>query len=48
MSAEKKTKGARFHTIGSKDLKRKFVRHCKKLNISQAQRLRDLIQKDLK
>lgn len=48
MAAEKKTKGAKFETVGSASLKKKFRAHCKKLNVSQAQRMRDLIQKDVK
>jgi hypothetical protein len=48
MAAEKKTKGEKFETIGSATLKRKFKARCKKLNVSQAQRMRDLIQKDVK
>lgn len=48
MASEKKTKGAKFETIGSNNLKKKFRARCKKLNVSQAQRMRDLIQNDVK
>ena len=48
MAAETKTAGAKFETIGSASMKAKFKKHCAKLNVSQSQRLRDLVQKDLK
>lgn len=48
MSGEIKTSKTRviFHTSDS--LKAKFARHCKKMNVSVSQRMRDLMQKDLK
>jgi hypothetical protein len=48
MAAETKTSTHRVDTTLSESLKKKFLRHCKKLNVSVAQRLRDLIQQDLK
>lgn len=48
MAAEKKTKGVKLETIASVSLKKKFKARCKKLNVSVAQRLRDLAQKDIK
>ena len=48
MAAEVKTKGVKAETIVSKSLRAKFKKHCKKLNVSVSQRLRDLMQKDLK
>lgn len=47
MPAEKKT-GVKVETRLSKSLATKFKRRCKKLNVSVAQRIRDLVQKDLK
>jgi len=48
MASEKKTKGVKFESIGSASLKKKFKARCKKLNVSMAQRIRDMIQKDIK
>lgn len=48
MSSEIKTGGVISQTRTSKGLKNKFKQHCKKLNVSMSQRLRDLMQKDLK
>jgi hypothetical protein len=47
MSAEKKA-GRTVETNVSVSLAKKFKSHCKKLNVSMAQRLRDLMQKDVK
>lgn len=46
MGQEKKL--VKVETATSKTLRAKFKRHCKKLNVSVAQRLRDLMQKELK
>lgn len=46
MGAEKKEVTVEAKT--SKTLKKNFKRHCKGLNVSVAQRLRDLMQKDIK
>ncbi len=49
MGAEVKSKGVKVETEVSKSLREKFKRHChKKLNVSVSQRLRDLMQKDMK
>ena len=48
MAAEKKTNGRKITVELSDSLLKKFTRHCKKLNVSMAQRVRDLLQKDLK
>ncbi len=48
MPAEKKSYSATVETTLSVSLKKKFKSHCRKLNVSVAQRLRDLMQKDLK
>jgi hypothetical protein len=48
MASEIKTKGKKIEVIASKNLHRFFKKRCKKLNVSMSQRLRDLIQKDLK
>lgn len=48
MPAEKKTSTVKVTVPCSKSLRAKFNRHCKKLNVSAAQRIRDLMQKDLK
>jgi hypothetical protein len=47
MPAEKRS-GGKIETRVAKSLKKKFERRCEKLNVSVAQRLRDLVQKDLK
>lgn len=47
MAAEKKT-GVKVETSVAPSLRKKFKRHCAKLNKSVAQHLRDLMQKDLK
>lgn len=48
MSSEIKTKGVTTEVMTSKNLKANFKKRCKKLNVSMSQRLRDLMQKDLK
>ena len=48
MPAETKTKGMKLETTAAPSLWKKFKNHCRKLNVSMAQRIRDLIQKDLK
>ena len=48
MAAEIKTKGVKMETIASTSFRKKFKAHCKKLNVSVSQRLRDLAQKDMK
>lgn len=48
MPTEIKTSKHKVETELSATLKKKFKSHCKKLNLSQAQRLRDLIQEALK
>lgn len=48
MSAEIKT-GVKVETSTSRSLREKFKRHCRKnLNVTVSQRLRDLMQADLK
>ncbi len=47
MAAETKT-GVKVETSVSKTLRDKFKRHCKKMNVSVAQHLRDLMQLALK
>lgn len=48
MSAEVKSKGVETKTVLSKSAHKKFKSHVKKHNVSMAQRIRDLIQQDLK
>ncbi len=48
MAAEVKTGSARFESQGAASLKKKFAARCKKLGVSQRQRIRDLIQQDIK
>lgn len=48
MSAEIKSKGKKTTFTTAVSLHAKFARHCKKLNVSVAQRLRDLMQADMK
>jgi len=49
MPAEIKSKGAKVETITSPSLRKRYQRHCKKVhNLSVAQRLRDMMQLDLK
>ena len=48
MGAEIKTNGVKMETKASKNLHAKFTRRCKNLNVSVAQRLRDLMQMDIK
>lgn len=48
MAAEQKTGGVKLETTASKSLHKKFKSNCKKLGVSMAQRMRDLVQKDLK
>lgn len=48
MASEKKTNGKTIETIVSAGAHKKFKSRCKKLNVSMSQRIRDLIQQDLK
>jgi hypothetical protein len=48
MPAEQKTTEHRVETKLSQRAKREFKRRCNRLNVSIAQRMRDLIQQDLK
>lgn len=49
MASEIKSKNSvKVETSTSKSLRQNFKRHCKSLNVSVSQRLRDLMQKDLK
>lgn len=48
MASEKKTNGRKITVELSDSLLSKFARHCKKLNVSMAQRVRDIMQKDMK
>lgn len=48
MAAEIKSNGVKLETKVSKTLRKKFKIRCAELNVSMAQRLRDLMQKDLK
>lgn len=48
MGAEKKSTSSKFEASASTSLKKKFGRHCRKLNVSMAQRIRDLVQKDMR
>jgi len=48
MARETKTGGQKLETVLSPSLHKKFKKQCKKLNISMAQQMRDLIQKSLK
>jgi hypothetical protein len=48
MPAEKKSNGKKLESVASASLHNKFKAHCKKLNVSMSQRIRDLVQKDLK
>lgn len=48
MASEIKSKGVKLETTVSKSLRKKFKIRCAGLNVSMAQRLRDLMQKDLK
>lgn len=48
MASEVKTKGKQYKFHLSANLHKRFKTRCKKLNISAAQRLRDLMQADLK
>lgn len=43
-----KTGGQKLETVISKSLHKQFRKYCKGKNISMSQRLRDLIQKDVK
>lgn len=47
MSSEVKTGKIFLQGRCSKNLKNKFKKHCKDLNVSEAQRLRDLAQQDI-
>lgn len=46
--AREKMDGPKLEARSSKTLHRDFKRRCKKLNVSAAQRIRDLVQRDLK
>ena len=48
MPSEKKTSKVKVTVPCSKTLRTQFSRHCADLNVSAAQRIRDLMQKDLK
>lgn len=48
MASETKTKGLTLETVLAPRLKKQFKARCKKLNVSMSQRLRELIQQDLK
>jgi len=48
MPSEVKTGKAKLEAVVSASLRKKFYSRCKKLNVSAAQRIRDLVQKDLK
>ena len=48
MTAEIKTSNVKIESPVAKTLHNKFKKHCKKLNVSMAQRVRDLIQQDIK
>lgn len=48
MGSEIKSKGKRITFPASHNLHKQFTKRCKQLNVSKAQRLRDLIQADLK
>jgi hypothetical protein len=47
MATEKKD-GVKVETKLAPSLHKKFKSNCRKLNVSMSQRVRDLIQKDLK
>lgn len=48
MAAEVKSKGVKVESTVSQSLRKKFKARVKKLNVSMSQRIRDLIQQDLK
>jgi len=48
MPAETKTSNVKLDVPVALSLREKFKKHCKKLNISVSQRVRDLIQQDMK
>ncbi|MGN6435986.1 MAG: hypothetical protein ACTHMM_05605 [Agriterribacter sp.] len=48
MPAEIKSKGVKVETTVSRTLRDRFKRHCKKMNVSVSQHLRDLMQVALK
>lgn len=49
MPAETKSKGVKVETTTSPSLRKKYQRHCRKIHdLSVSQRLRDLMQLDLK
>jgi hypothetical protein len=48
MSSEVKSGKIFLQGRCSKNLKNKFTKHCANLNVSEAQRLRDLVQADLR
>lgn len=48
MATETKSNGSALETNLATSLKKKFKSRCKKLNVSMAERLRDLIQQDVK
>ncbi|MBL0255832.1 MAG: hypothetical protein IPQ27_13170 [Chitinophagaceae bacterium] len=47
MAAEKKSKGVKV-IFDAASLRKKFNKHCKSLNVSASQRMRDMMQKELK
>ena len=48
MAAEKKSKGVKVTFECAASLRKKFNKHCKNLNVSASQRMRDMMQKELK
>ncbi|HRR24781.1 MAG TPA: hypothetical protein P5053_10240 [Bacteroidia bacterium] len=48
MATEKKSKGVKVTIECAESLRKKFNKHCKKLNVSASQRIRDMMQKELK
>lgn len=46
--AKEENKPARFETTGSATLKKLFVRKCKKLGVSQKERIHQLLKADTK
>lgn len=48
MAREIKTNGKKVESTISKTEHKKFKNHCRKLNVSMSQRIRDMIQKDCK
>lgn len=48
MPGEIKTRGPKLETRVSKTFHKRFTAHCKRMEISVAQHLRDLVQADMK